>query len=131
MILIGAALTFLVCAFALWRGGAAERAAAVLVLIVLAVSLIGQAVAGTANAWPVVIADLGLGAGLTGLSFRYARRWLYVSIGFCAALLLVHSFLLEEGAVVTPLYQTLVDGLDIALLVTLTVATHNSRRRGD
>ena len=130
MILLGPVLTVLVCAFALWRGGAPERFAAGIALIVLAGSLVAQVLVGRTSAWPIVGADLCLGIAFIALSFIHARTWLYVAIGLCAALLLVHSFLLEEGAVITPLYRTLVDGLDLALLVTLVVATlANGRTR--
>ncbi len=130
MILIGPVLTVMVCVFAILRGGAAERLAALLALVVLAGSIMAQAVVGRANAWPVVGADLCLGTGLTALAVRYQRRWLYVATGLCAGLLLVHSVLLEDGATITPLYRGAVDSFNAALLFTLAVATLvNTRKR--
>ena len=118
MTLLGPLLTLLVCAYALRLGGPCERAAAGLGLVALAGSLAAQAVAGC-TPWKVIGADLVIAVGLLVLAVRYGRPWTLAAITLTAALLLVHSLLLEDGAKVTPLYRGLVDGFNLGLLATL------------
>ncbi|MBE7219780.1 MAG: hypothetical protein INR64_15015 [Caulobacteraceae bacterium] len=123
MILLGSALTILVCTGAIWKGGPPERSAAVAFLVTLAVATVLQLVIGRAVAWPVVIADLVLGFGMVACAALHPQRWLYVAVGLAAALLLVHAFLLDGEAIVTPAYRALVDGLNLLLLAMLAWAT--------
>ena len=123
MALLGPLLTVLVCGYALWRGGAPERAAAGLVALVMSGSTAAQAVVGHATVWPVILADVLISAGLLALAIRYERPWMLIAIALAAGLLLVHSLLLEDGAAITPLYRALVNGFNVALLATLAAGT--------
>lgn len=129
MILLGIASTLVVCALALWKGGPPERAVAVASLFAMTTSVFGQAVLGSANAWPVVVADFALGFGLFACAVLYTQRWIYIEVVLSAGLLLAHAFLLDGEATVTPTYRVIVDGINAIMLVILAWAGWRSWSR--
>jgi len=87
-----------VCLFAVWRGGPAERAGAVVVLVMVIVERGLQAV--MPQGWWVVLGlscDALNALGLLAVTLRYASLWLGGAMLFYAAQFTLHSFYFVTG----------------------------------
>lgn len=93
--LIGWAATLVVCLFAWWRGGPAERSGALLIvgaaaLVWLNHNLLPESITGSA----LLLIDAAMAVGFLLLAIRYASLWLGGAMLFQAAQFSLHAYYL-------------------------------------
>ena len=81
-------------AFALWKGGRAERAAAVVVVLNIAVGQAGGMLAPSADAIIRLVNDGMTALVLLGITVRYGALWMGGVMLFYAAQFAMHSYYL-------------------------------------
>jgi hypothetical protein len=112
------------CAFAFWKGGPAERAGAVVILVMM---VLERALHVLPDGWWPILSLCGDGLtalGLLAVALRYASLWLGGAMLFYAAQFSLHSFYLVTGrSSDTPLHIFLNDFNFIAIIVCLVAGT--------
>lgn len=125
------ALTLVVCGGAIWKGGAAERTGAIVILAIVVAERIGYIVLPRAWYPPLVLgADALTAVGLLLLALRYASLWLGGCMMFYAATFVLHSFyLVTETPERGPFYTWVGDLCFAGIHICLVVGTLMSWRR--
>ncbi len=130
----------LICGLALWKGAAAERAGAALVLGTWLISLLASLTPVSGNNLPTVVylaSDAILAAGLLIVAVRFSNWWLGVAMALQALGLSVHAAYFNadksEISIIQQKQYILAKNLaSVAMLLVLlaaTVATLIKRRR--
>lgn len=110
--------------FAWWKGGAAERYAALAIGLTWVLGLVGQAVTGEAiPALTILLADWALAIGLLALALRYRSTWLGFALMVQGASMTLHAMYFQEPGRHPNYYLIGIDALSLAMLVLLVVAT--------
>ena len=126
------ALLALVCAFALWRGGAPERIAAAGFLAAAAATRLAQRGATAMFhrlELDVLTIDLALLGLLVFLAFRANRMWPIWMVGFHGLTVGVHAAKAYDPAIVPWIYGLAVGKLAYPMLILLIAATIRHQRR--
>jgi cbb3-type cytochrome oxidase subunit 3 len=113
-----------VCVYALWKGGPAERAGA---MVIIVLSVVERLAHGFPQGWWPIISLCGdalTALGLLFVALRYASFWLGGVMLLYAAQFTLHSFYLVTGrSSDTPLHIVISDVNFAAILVCLTAGT--------
>src|SRR5262245_55261945 len=80
--------------FALWKGGRAERAAAIAVLVNVAIGQLGKFVAPSADGMIRLVNDGLTALVLLGITVRYGALWMGGVMLFYCAQFAMHSYYL-------------------------------------
>jgi len=113
-----------VLCFAWWKGGAAERYAALAIGLTWLAALVGQAFTGEdIPALTILLADWVLAIGLLALALRYRNSWLGFALVVQGASMTLHAMYFQEPGRHPNYYLVGIDALSLAMLALLVFAT--------
>ena len=119
--------------FALWKGGQAERAAAVAVLVNVLIGQLGKFVAPSADSMIRLVNDGVTALVLLGITVRYGALWMGGVMLFYAAQFAMHSYYLvtqrQTGDYLNALINNInFSGINLCLIIGAAVAWHRRVR---
>lgn len=121
-----------ICGYAIWRGGAPERLAAVVCLLATAATVAGTLPREThfaALELEVLVIDLVLLAALLGIALKANRFWPIFATGCHSVAVAVHLAKAANPALVGPVYAFASSGTSLLVLLILWAGTLRHRRR--
>jgi len=98
--------------FAVWKGGPAERAAALVVMVNVLIGQTGQVIAPRSDDIIRLINDGLTAMVLLGITVRYAALWMGGVMLFFAAQFSLHSFYLVTGRSASDYLHALINNID-------------------
>jgi len=116
--------------FALWKGGAAERATAIVVIVNVAIGQTGKALAPDADSVIRLVNDGLTALVILGITLRYAAPWMGGVMLFFAAQFSMHSFYLVTQRPTLDYFYALINNINFSGIIwCLIIGTAVSWRR--
>ena len=104
-------------AFALWKGGAAERATAIVVIVNVAIGQTGKVLAPDADSVIRLVNDGLTALVLLGITLRYAAPWMGGVMLFFAAQFSMHSFYLVTQRPTLDYFYALINNINFSGII--------------
>jgi hypothetical protein len=121
--------TFLGCGFALWKGGKAEQAAAVITFFAQVGTVLAQEDTGiVAPKHIFMLIDLGLLIGFAVLAWKSTRSWPIFAVAFLMIKMVAHASSLLHVSIGNFAYISALNIADYGVVTTLAVGAWNAWR---